>query len=55
MKKFNFEVTDGFFPSTFEGETEALNIEEATSELKEWYAMELGTAEEEIQVKIWEA
>lgn len=50
MNLYKFEVTDNFFPSTFEGETKADNKDSAIQDLKETYAMELGTTEDEIEV-----
>ena len=52
MEKFKFKVVENGSSMEFEGETVANNEAEAIEELKEWYAMELGTITDEISVSI---
>ena len=50
MKKFKFQVKDSFFPQVFNGEVEANSQEEAEQIIKEEYAYELDTTEDDIIV-----
>lgn len=50
MSKFKFEVRDSLFPQVFKGEIEAVSKEDAERILKEDYAHELDTTEDEITV-----
>ncbi|WP_186673002.1 hypothetical protein [Sporosarcina sp. BP05] len=52
MPVFNFKVKDDFFPQVFEGEIEADTKEKALDEISDWYAMELGTVSEALDIKI---
>lgn len=52
MNEYKFEVTEQYSPGPLGGTTFSESIESAVKELKEWYAMELGTVESEINVKI---
>lgn len=47
---YKIEVSDGFFPMTFIGEFEAVSKEAAIKEAKEFYAMDLGTTEDQIEI-----
>lgn len=47
---FEIEVSDGFFATTFTGGFEAESKEAAINDAKEYYAMELGTKEDEIKI-----
>lgn len=48
--KFKINVSDGFFPQTFEGEFEAKTKEKAIKDAKEEYASELGTTPDQIKI-----
>jgi len=52
MKKFHFEVSDGFFPQKFSAIFEGNTQQEAETECREWYAHELGTSEDELTVEL---
>lgn len=52
MEMFEFEVTENGSTMKFKGETMNTNKDSAIKEIKEWYAMELGTVTDEIFVKI---
>lgn len=52
MNTYEFEITEAYTPSPLNGTIVAPSEEDAIHELKEWYACELGTVEDEINVKI---
>lgn len=52
MNTYKFEVTEAYTPNPLNGTIVAPSKEDAIHELKEWYACELGTIEDEINVKI---
>jgi hypothetical protein len=50
MKTFSFTCKDSFFPQSFNGTIQADSIQEATQLIKEEYALNLDTTQEEIEV-----
>jgi len=55
MKKYTFEVSDGFFPQKFRITIEAFTVKEAEKEAREVYAEDLGTTEDQLRVKLLKA
>jgi hypothetical protein len=51
MKKFHFEVSDGFFPQKFSTVIEAATQQEAEQLCRECYAEDLGTMEDKLIVE----
>jgi hypothetical protein len=50
LKTFSFKLKDSFFPQTFSGTIQSSSIKESSQQLKEEYAAELGTDQEEITI-----
>lgn len=50
LKTYSFKLKDSFFPQSFSGTIQAESIQQANDNIKEEYAANLGTTEEDITI-----